>query len=137
MYQGRAMKYLKFSFATLGLLIVLSLFVPSMIICPPLSQRDNAELDINVLKISISLYYNDNNHLPENLEDLITDVPYIKRLPKDPWAIEYQYNIVSAGSFLLWSKGSILSGEPLVFSAYNYDGSNFIKVPINDSEFGT
>jgi len=131
-------KYFKFSCVILTLLIVLSLLVQRVIICPPFSQNDKAELDIKALETAISLYHKDNNRLPENFGNLIKDsVPYIKRLPNDPWENEYQYNRVSENSYLLWSKGSILSGESLVLSAYKYDGKNFIKVPVNKSEFGT
>ena len=138
MYQGPSLKYFKFSCVILASLIVLSIFVQTMIICPPLSQNDKAELDIKALETAILLYHKDNNRLPENLGNLTKDsIPYIKRLPKDPWVNEYQYNIVAENSFLLWSKGSILSGKPLVLSAYKYDGNNFIKVPLNESEFGT
>ncbi|TMN88921.1 hypothetical protein CWB72_11950 [Pseudoalteromonas phenolica] len=138
MYQGRAMKYFKLSCVILGFLIFVGLFVPSLVNCPPLNQNDEAELDIEMLQTAISVYYKKNNRLPENLGNLIDgSIIYIQRLPKDPWVIDYQYSIVSADSFLLWSKGSILNSDALVLSAYKYEGNSFIKVVIDKSGFGT
>lgn len=138
MYQGVPMKYFKFSCVILGFLILVGLFAPSMVDCPPLNQNDEAELDFEILQTAISLYYKDNNRLPEHLGNLVDGtIIYIKRLPQDPWVIEYQYSVVSANSFLLWSKGSILNSDAIVLSAYKYEGNSFKKVVIDKSGFGT
>ncbi|TMP26936.1 hypothetical protein CWB99_16675 [Pseudoalteromonas rubra] len=132
-----AMKHLKFSCLVFGCLIVLSLIIPRLVVCPPLSKNDEAALDIESLRAAISLYYIHNDRLPENLGNLMQgSILYIAQTLKDPWITDYQYSILSEDAFLLWSKSSILNGNTLVLFAFRYDGHSFRQVAIEQSSFG-
>lgn len=85
----------------------------------PKSKEKTVMAQISNLETVIDTFYLDNDRLPRNLEELVTDPgglpnwkPYMRRLPKDPWGRPYQYKCPGTHNedFDVFSMGP--DGEP-------------------------
>ena len=87
----------------LGLLV--SLVVPRVLGRQEQAQVQKAQIDINMISSSLTMYKLDNYNFPstsQGLDALVSKPsgapqppnwrsPYVSRLPKDPWGNPYQY----------------------------------------------
>lgn len=104
----------------LGLLV--TLVVPRVLGRQEQAQVQKAQIDINMISSSLTMYKLDNYNFPstsQGLDALMTKPsgtpeaanwrsPYVSRLPKDPWGNPYQYLQPGnqSADYDIWSYGS-------------------------------
>ena len=105
------------------MLVVIIIGVLSAMVVPRLVGRSEqarqaaakADIESNIA-IGLDLYELDNGSYPQDINALMREPssatnwngPYLKKMPKDPWGEEYQYNFPgenNKGSYDLWSYG--------------------------------
>jgi len=118
-------KIFLFSFIVI---LVLSLLSLNVLNCPTSSYL-KAQSDISALGHSVNVFFDENGGLPVQLADLLNEKHKItNRLPKDPWDIKYQYNILNKDTFIIWSIGSFKNGDFTVSSIFSKnDKGEFIS----------
>ena len=126
-YKLRRPSHRREGFTLIELLVVLvilgllaAIVVPRFTGKTEKARLQSARTQIQLLGTALDLYNADIGRYPDSLEELIESSdpdwggPYLKKkkIPKDPWGNDYQYEVIDGGrDYRLSSQGSEQSGS--------------------------
>jgi len=99
--------------AIIGILAAIA--IPSLSGATQKSKVAKAQADLRTLESAITMYYVEENTYPTNLQALVTK-EYIKRVPKDPWDMDYQYYSATGMVCVLRSAANGITDSKALFS---------------------